>query len=240
MKKKFIFDYDDTLAWNQHDYSYPIVEMLTYILNVLGPKSPNPKTILDLEEEIDMQNVKTIGFKMERFPTSFRMTYETLCQEAGIPIEEKHQEAMYNIGMKAFSEERYKEQGLISGAIEVLEFIKTKGDKNVLYTKGDERVQQKKIEVNNIAQYFDEIHIVGLKSTKGFLDIIGDWDKELVYKVGNSIRSDVNPALEAGIKVIYIPCETWGYERQHNGISLPEKVITLERIDQIPEIYDSL
>ena len=73
MNKTFIFDYDDTLAWNQHDYSYAQLEFLKWIIfEKLWPKAPDLQSIINMEVDIDNKNVETMGFSMERFPTSFQ------------------------------------------------------------------------------------------------------------------------------------------------------------------------
>ncbi|MBU0665870.1 MAG: hypothetical protein KKC26_00770 [Nanoarchaeota archaeon] len=344
-KKTFIIDYDDTLTWNQHDYSYPQIEMILSCYNKFRKKIPKDhsypqikqakylidniqhnapdvqtiinlqttnesfelhnflefefaksfiktyenicakaliktdlsylkkmfelgeeawrvygertdtyiqetfaKKIINLEVNIDKEHVKTMGFCMERFPTSFVKTYESLCKEFGFEIKEKEQQKYYDMGMKAFSYKRYKEKGFVKGAEEILDFLKKDGNKLILYTKGDKRVQEKKLEAikiyknGEIIRWFDEVHIVDLKSKKQIEELIGSENKNNVYKIGNSIRSDVKPALEAGIKVIYIPYETWAYEREHNGLSDEERkrVIEIPKIIDIKKIYQDL
>ena len=54
--------------------------------------------------------------------------------------------------------------------------------------------------------------------------------------VGNSPRSDVNPALEAGIGAIYVPHpNTWTME--HQEILDPERVVTLARFAELAALF---
>ena len=123
MKRTFIFDYDDTLAWNQHDYSYPQIMFLEWVVNRLGRKAPDPQTIINLQVEIDRDSVENgKGWGMERFPSSLRRCYEKICEGAGIDDPEGLKHA-YDIGMQAFNEERWKQQGLVDGAEDTLDFL---------------------------------------------------------------------------------------------------------------------
>lgn len=240
MNKTFIFDYDDTLAWNQHDYSYAQVEFLKWVLDTLGQKAPDAQTILNMEVQIDKEAVTTMGFGMERFPSSFTETYRRMRKGAGLSEDAEGEQKAYELGMLAFNEDRYRQRGLVEGAEEVLDFLVEKKDELILLTKGDERVQLKKVHANYLTSWFKEIHIVERKNERTIEDVVGSRNKELVWHVGNSIRSDVEPALKAGIKMIYIPCETWAYEREHNGVPESGRLWQFEKIIDIKGKYHLL
>lgn len=237
MDKTFIFDYDDTLAWNQQDYSYAQLRFLDWILNKLGPKAPDLPAILNKYVDIDKSAVKKMGFSMERFPTSFRETYRTICNKNNIKVKQEDLDMAYSIGLLAFDENRWKLQGLVLGAEETLEFLLQQGDELILLTKGDLIVQKKKLIATNCIHFFDEWRIVPNKNKDILLEVVGDRDKSKVWHVGNSIRSDVIPAIEAGIRVLYIPCETWAWEKEHNGVPESELITTYQRIIEIKENY---
>ncbi|HII16263.1 MAG TPA: hypothetical protein HA362_08225 [Nanoarchaeota archaeon] len=243
MDKTFIWDYDDTLAWNQHDYCYAQVKFLRWVLDRLGPKAPDAQTMLNMEVGIDHESVKAMGFQMERFPTSFRETYHRICQKAGIedPVGESH---AYDIGMLAFDENRYWGQGLVEGAAGTLDFLVAQHDELILLTKGDERVQRKKLRATQLNKWFgDRMHIVARKIQQDITDIAGSRDPNKVWHVGNSFRSDVKPALKAGIWMIYIPYETWAYEREHDDDLTAEqrsRLITFGKITDVRDNYHLL
>lgn len=242
MNKTFIFDYDDTLAWNQHDYSYAQLEFLQWIIfEKLWPNAPDLQSIINLEVKIDEELVKTMGFSMERFPTSFQQTYKAICNEKNIKYNEEDLKKAYEIGMLAFDEERWKELGLVDGAEETLDYLVEKKDELILLTKGDPKAQEKKLRINNCAKWFGEkIYIKPQKNSSEINKIVGNRDKSKVWHVGNSARSDVPHALEAGIKMIYIPCETWSYERKHKGVPKDPKLIIFQKIIEIKNNYNSL
>lgn len=237
MNKTFIFDYDDTLAWNQHDYSYAQLRFLNWVLDRLGHEAPDLPSLLNKSVDIDKSAVKTMGFSMERFPTSMRETYKEVCNASGIEIKPEDLEMAYNIGLLAFDENRWRQQGLVPGARETLEFLLEQGDELILLTKGDLTVQKKKLAATNCLRFFNEKYIVPNKNKECLQMVVRDRDKSKVWHVGNSIRSDVMPAIEAGINMIYIPCETWAWERDHNGVPESKLLTTYQKIIEIKENY---
>jgi len=238
MNKKFIIDYDDTLAPNQHDYSEAQLEFVKYVIDTVGLKAPDVPTIIKIEEEIDKAAVEEMKFAMERFPLSFVAAYRKICIPLQITPTPKQLNDVYSMGMLAYSSERWKKNGLFSGVAETLDFLTAQEDELVLLTKGDPRVQEKKIEATNVKKWFkDNIFIVPLKNKEVLLEYAKNTPLEQVYHVGNSVKSDVKPALEAGMKIIYIPLETWAYEKDHTGVSTNPNLITLQQFKDIKEIY---
>lgn len=71
-----------------------------------------------------------------------------------------------------------------------------------LITKGDEEFQRTKIERSGLASYFDGIHIIPSKDSAQYNRIFADRPAAMI---GNSIKSDIIPALEAGAIAIHVP-----------------------------------
>ena len=53
--------------------------------------------------------------------------------------------------------------------------------------------------------------------------------------MGNSIKSDVNPALKLGLKAIWLKGSCWDYDIEQVGTG---KIWEINRLDQIPLIID--
>jgi len=122
MKKMFLFDLDDTLIYNLHDYSWPQIEFIKFVLKRIGPKAPDVPTIINTEVKEDVKLVNewmtlNKAFSKERFPTSFKRAYREICKTLKMTDLEGEKIA-YEIGTDAFSTERWKKQGLIPGAKE--------------------------------------------------------------------------------------------------------------------------
>lgn len=85
----------------------------------------------------------------------------------------------------------------------------------VLITKGDLFDQERKLAASGLGELFDAIEIVSDKSADTYRRIFarhGD-GAERAMMVGNSLKSDVIPALEAGAWGVYVPHDlTWAHE----------------------------
>jgi putative hydrolase of the HAD superfamily len=85
----------------------------------------------------------------------------------------------------------------------------------LLLTKGDREVQQDKVARSGLAHFFEAVHIVHEKDANVFRDLVARYElqPQQTWMIGNSPRSDINPAVEAGINAIYVPHpNTWGLE----------------------------
>ncbi len=86
----------------------------------------------------------------------------------------------------------------------------------LLITKGDLLDQERKLAQSGLGDYFDGVEIVSNKTPKVYADIFTRHGAGAgkAMMVGNSMRSDVIPALEAGSWGVYVPHElTWDLER---------------------------
>jgi len=198
------------------------------------------RDLISLEEKIDVGLVEHYGFAMERFPTSFREAYYQFFAHHGIPVRPGELREVYDIGMLAYDEHRWEEQGLVPGAEETLDFLLSKGDELVLVTKGDPRVQEKKISVHNLHRWFHRIHIVPRKTSTDLQRFVGTLPLSAAWHVGNSVRSDVLPAVNAGLGMVYVPCETWAYEKQHEGLPEYDRLFIINSLPDMRGLYDVL
>jgi putative hydrolase of the HAD superfamily len=101
----------------------------------------------------------------------------------------------------------------------------------ILFTKGHPEEQAYKIEVSGLAPHFRHTAIVKEKDAASFRALVAECGLALerTWMVGNSPRSDINPALEIGLGAVYIPhARTWSLETEEirNGGG---RLIVLER-----------
>jgi putative hydrolase of the HAD superfamily len=202
-------------------------------------------SILTKQVEIDSAGAELKGFGKDRFPSSIRKTYKVIFEDLGLNVRNDHSQQAYDIGMGVFDKDRYEQNGLLPGAAKTLDFLISKGDRLTLITKGDLEIQEAKIEVNRLEGWFgDDIFVVNKKNEWIMQRLISgnlnEEDPENMYHVGNSIRSDLYPALNSGIRCVYVPCETWAFERNHNGIPEDPKLFIFDKIEEIIENYDLL
>ena len=217
MNKVFVFDLDDTLMDNMHDYAGPILDMARVIIRELGSKAPHVSMIIAKEEEIDKARVHEINpatgheflYSMERFPGSLVMTYRYFCKNAKMEPSKTVEQELYSVGMQAFDPVNYKNQ-VYPDYLSIIFFLYGQKDVPMLLSKGDKRVQSNKFSAINAGTHFFRSRIVDNKTSEIFKQMVTGFQSHCSwYSVGNDYDKDIVPALEAGFKGVWIPVETW-------------------------------
>ena len=84
----------------------------------------------------------------------------------------------------------------------------------VMVTKGDLLDQERKLAASGLGDLFDDVQIVSEKTADAYRRAFAVEGPERALMVGNSMRSDVIPALEAGAWGVFCPSEVeWALER---------------------------
>lgn len=242
MKKVFIFDLDDTLMWNEYTYSNSFIKFYSYLTKLWGKRIPfighvaaeQENITLSMVTETNPETGKAYGFSMERYPLSLVRSYKELCKEGFGKFDEYIAQEIYKIGLSTFNPKQYRDSGKVLGAELVLNFLLAQKDTIILMTKGDPRVQERKIKALELTSWFKEIHIVADKTKECFFGFKKRFPTQPVWKVGNSFKSDMKPALEAGLKGIFIPYSTWKHEVYDRKDAENEKnIVIISDIRQI-------
>jgi len=243
----FLWDLDDTLMWTSYAYSKAFQEFYDYLCELFGNRLIEIRTLGTVSEGIDKQLIKETnpvtgnpyGYSMDRFPESLVRTYRRLCESSFGIFDELVAENIRDIGRQAFSALHYKRQGLVEGVEEVLDFMVQREDKLILFTKGERMVQETKIRTLRLERWFGEDvfnGITSIKSAEIFRVFKRQYPRKQVWSVGNSLKSDVVPALEAGIGAIYIPYLTWLGEEHTESLG-DDDAIELKHVIEILDLY---
>jgi putative hydrolase of the HAD superfamily len=105
---------------------------------------------------------------------------------------------------------------VIEGVAETLEYLALRHDLTI-FTKGNPEEQKLKIERSGLGCFFGHTAIVKEKDAEAYRSLVAERGLNLAttWMVGNSPKSDINPALEAGLGAVFIPHQhTWILERQ--------------------------
>lgn len=108
----------------------------------------------------------------------------------------------------------------------------------VLITKGDLFDQERKLAASGLAEFFHAVEIVSEKDAKVYGRIFGAHGDgpEHALMAGNSLKSDVVPAIGAGAWGVHIPHElTWALEHVEAPIDAP-RFRALDRIADLPDL----
>jgi putative hydrolase of the HAD superfamily len=109
----------------------------------------------------------------------------------------------------------------------------------ILITKGDVFDQERKLAASGLADYFAAIEIVADKNEATYARIFARHTDgpEHTVMVGNSLRSDILPALQAGSYAVYVPHDlTWSYEHAEEPAGEPRYA----RITHLGELAGAL
>ena len=105
---------------------------------------------------------------------------------------------------------------VIEGVPETLEYLSARHDLT-LFTKGHPEEQKLKIGRSGLGGFFGYTAIVKEKDATAYRRLVEErgMDPERTWMIGNSPKSDINPALEAGLNAVFVPhAHTWVLEKQ--------------------------
>ena len=108
----------------------------------------------------------------------------------------------------------------------------------ILVTKGVDRIQLDKLQRSGLGQFFSQQHVVPEKNAGIYSNLLArvGSDKRNTWMIGNSPKSDINPAIEAGLRAIYVPhSSTWRAERA--PLAYPDVTAVVERFSQLPDFF---
>lgn len=224
MRQHLLIDADDTL-WENNIYFEQAIHQFQIFLN---HSSLQPAEIRAVLNEVEHE----MGYGSVNFTKSLLETYQRLTERA-ISEEDLAQ-------VRSFGEAiRLHPMEVITGVQETLDYL-APHHQLILLTKGDQEEQVLKIENSGLAPYFEHLLVVAEKDQMAYQKVIQDFqfNRSLTWMIGNSPRSDINPALAAGLNAVYIPHQhTWQMEMQdvqHNGDG---RLLQLNKFSELREYF---
>lgn len=223
MKPTLLFDLDGTLCRCSEYYVTCLERFADFQAGRLGC---TPEFARNMVNVIDLAATKmTNAFDRERFPRSFMATSAALDVLFGRVISHEIMDESFDIGDAVF----HAPYSLYDGAIDVLRQYQRGGWQLGLVTKGDQQVQQRKIDINGLAEFFspDNTFIVGGKDVGLFNSIIDKLavDRTMSFMIGDSLRDDIGPARAAGLQTVLVERDaSWHYD--HDADVQPHHTVT--------------
>lgn len=233
-KQNILFNLDDTLSYCNRYFNLVIDEFTNQMMAWF--ELITEEDIKQKQLQLDVAAINEHGLKSERFPESFVGTYKYYCDLTR--REKKKDEIQYlrELGFKVF--EIPVEP--IPYMNETLQRLKEDGHELYLHTGGDEANQNRKITQLELTTYFEHrIFISEHKDTTALSDILKTIkaDPNVTWMVGNSLRTDIVPALETGIHAIYIPAESeWKYNMVEVNVEHSRLFITVDSLQEVPDV----
>ena len=211
-----LFDADDTLWENNIYFERAIAAFISY----LDHRVHTAEEVRSHLNTCERATIAEHGYGMQSFRRSLITCFEQLTSD---PLtEEKHRR------IASFAESIAEQE------IELLPHVATVlprlAERHILHlvTKGDLVEQIDKLDRSGLRTYFAEVEVLAEKSVAAYRGLVErhGLDPARTWMIGNSPRSDVNPALAAGLHAVFIPHDfTWVLE--HEVVDAPPAGQTL-------------
>jgi len=203
MSRCLIFDADDTL-WENNIYFERAIEEF---LELMMPVAADAGLIRDTLRRVEQELIPVGGYGTRNFIYALK---ETCCR-----IYRGGPGAVYLEGIEQIGERLLNHPlALRPGVSTTLPLLRSEY-RLMLFSKGDLKEQSGKLQRSGLRRHFDRVVIVPEKDTPAYHLLLRDHElaPEKTFMIGNSPRSDVVPALAAGLWAVYLPHpNTWDHE----------------------------
>ncbi len=218
-----IIDADDTLWENNIYFEQAFADFAVF----LDHSSLTPVQVRDALDAIEAVNAKIHGYGALNFGRNLCETYRRLCER---PMREEDLEAVARFATRILE----CPMETIEGVEDTLAYLAPRHDLT-LFTKGHPEEQKLKVERSGLGGFFAHTAIVKEKDAAAYRSLVKDraMDPARTWMIGNSPKSDINPALEAGLRAVFIPhAHTWVLEKEEVPHAHPRLTI-LETFRQL-------
>jgi putative hydrolase of the HAD superfamily len=228
-RQTLLIDADDTLWENNIYFERAIASFISF----LNHHEFSPKQVREVLNDVERECIVTHGYGLHSFAHSLVTTFERLSIKPVTPESRAQVRAFAN--------------GIENHAIEFLpevpETLRYLCDRHrlILVTKGAVAEQTGKIERSGIRKFFPEDEIVAEKNAATYARIVEHFqlDRDSTWMVGNSPKSDINPALAAGLHAVFVPHgDTWILEHEELNPAPPQqKLLIVGRFAELREHF---
>ncbi|MEJ2054736.1 MAG: HAD family hydrolase [Calditrichaceae bacterium] len=199
--KQIIFDADDTL-WENNIYYLKAAKDFFQLLTKYGYNQPEIEIAFD---QLEAEVVKKFGYGS----INFIYILEELFRR--FPVSDTFARSKLNLIIDEFNAHKTKKPSLFKRVPDTLKNLSTNYSLYIL-TKGDFEEQKLKIKNSGLIQYIKEYFILPEKNDNAYAKLLkkSKWQANETCMVGNSPKSDINPALRNDMYAVHIPYKnTW-------------------------------
>jgi len=220
----FIVDADDTL-WENNIY---FERAFDAFCDFLAHSTLTAVQVRDVLNEIETVNAKLHGYGSKNFGRNMQQAYRHLAERE---IKEDDLRHVMSLAERILEEPIE----LIDGVEETLAYLSERHDLT-LFTKGHPEEQRLKLDRSGLGSYFAHTAIVKEKDATAYSRLVEErrLRKQETWMVGNSPKSDINPALEAGLNAVLVPHpHTWILEHQDLREDASGRLLRVERFSDL-------
>lgn len=219
-----IFDADNTLWAVEPLYDHARALMCQF----LASRGVDPARAEEYQRARDKQLYVTYGYSACRFPRSFEDTILRFVPDAD-PLDVIH--------VRRLASEVFEQQPMPNDGLEELVALLNNDYHLGIITAGERWVQERRLQQFNLRERFDAVEIVEHKNALVYTAFCAKYavDKLDSFVVGDSLRSDVLPAIEAGLHPILFQASNWAVvesDTQAPAVAIP----IVHRLIEVAEI----
>jgi putative hydrolase of the HAD superfamily len=225
------FDADDTLWHNMRLYR----QTQAGLAALLAGYGVSAEALDEQLFQTESRNIRLFGYGIKSFALSM---IESALALTGGNLSGQHVLAIIELA-----------KAQLNAPIELLEHVRETVPRLaarhplMLITKGDLLDQENKLARSGLGEFFRDIEVVSDKTRQSYAVLFRNHalDPARVLMVGDSLRSDILPALELGAYSVYIPYpDAW----QHEAAKIPApgtpRFYQLEQLGQLPDLVEQL
>jgi putative hydrolase of the HAD superfamily len=220
-----LIDADDTLWENNIYFERAIARFISF----LDHREHSPEQVREVLNQVERECILKHGYGLHSFAHSLVETFERLAVDPITP--ELHGT------ITSFAHEIADHPvEIIAGVPETLLYLSQRHHL-MLMTKGAVAEQSGKVERSGLKEYFAAVEIVAEKDAATYRSVIAKYDlpSDSTWMIGNTPKSDINPALSAGLNAVFVPHgDTWILEHEElSAAQPPSQLLVVERFSEL-------
>jgi putative hydrolase of the HAD superfamily len=223
-----LIDADDTL-WENNIYFDRAFDAFCDFLDHSALTPPQVREVLN---EIELVNARIHGYGSMNFGRNLQQAYRHLAER---DIRAEDLEHVLSLAARILEQPIE----MIEGVEETLAYLHDRHSLT-MFTKGNVEEQRLKIDRSGMGRFFHHTEIVKEKDAAAYNRIVEhwQWSRADTWMIGNSPKSDINPALEAGLNAVLVPHEhTWVLEHQDLRPATDGRFLTVERFADLQKHF---
>jgi len=224
-----LIDADDTLWENNIYFERAIVRFISF----LNHHEFSPEQVREVLNDVERESIATHGYGLHSFSHSLVATFERLSVQP-VTTEMHAQITGFAHTISAHPIE------FLPDVPETLQYLSTR-HRLILVTKGAIEEQSGKIERSGLREYFAATEIVPEKNPEIYHALVEKHSlvHDSTWMIGNSPKSDINPALAAGLHAVFVPHgDTWILEHEEvNAAPQGQRLLIVGRFAELREHF---
>ena len=229
ISQTLLIDADDTLWENNVYFERAIADFISF----LNHRARSAAEVREILNDVERECILSHGYGLHSFTHALVKTFERISVE---PITPALHETIHGFA-RTIAEQPVQ---VLPRVAETLEYLSNR-HRLLLVTKGDPKEQAGKVERSGLRNYFSTVEIVAEKQVSEYQSLVDrhGLNPEQTWMVGNSPKSDINPALGAGLNAVFVPHDdTWVLEHEELAEARPARtLLVVKKFSELAEHF---